>query len=232
MSQEESEKIPSLGVMGAVSKIMFEIKKPDRKVSFREKIGWTAVILIFYLIMSELPLYGVAGGGYDYLYWSRLILASSRGTVLELGIGPIVTAGLIMQLLVGSEMIKWDFSDPVDRKKFSIAQKFLSLILAAVQAGMFIFAKAFGELSLLNAIMVFFQLFVASYIVLLLDEAIQKGWGIGSGISLFIAAGVAKSIFWGSFSVVQSYDGYAQGAVIQFFQSLWDGKGLYYAFFR
>jgi len=35
---------------------------------------------------------------------------------------------------------------------------------------------------------------------LLLDELVQKGWGFGSGISLFIMAGVAQQIFWQCFS--------------------------------
>ena len=50
------------------------------------------------------------------------------------------------------------------------------------------------------AIIVFLQLLAAGLIVLLLDELVQKGWGFGSGISLFIMAGVAQQIFWQCFS--------------------------------
>ena len=88
-------------------KAMPEIKQPQREVSFKEKFIWTAVVLIIYLILSNVPLYGVnVQESTDYFYWLRVILASQRGTLTELGIGPIVTAGLIMQLLLGSKIIK------------------------------------------------------------------------------------------------------------------------------
>ena len=51
------------------------------------------------------------------------------------------------------------------------------------------------------------QLVSASLIVMLLDELVQKGWGLGSGISLFIMAGVAQAILWAIFSPVPAQDG-------------------------
>jgi len=68
------------------------------------------------LVCSQLPLYGIkASEGADPLYWARMIMASSRGTVMELGTGPIITAGLIVQLLVGSKIIEVDQSVKSDR---------------------------------------------------------------------------------------------------------------------
>ncbi|HDM45036.1 MAG TPA: preprotein translocase subunit SecY, partial [Candidatus Bathyarchaeota archaeon] len=52
--------------------------------------------------MGEIPLYGIGRGGVDPFMYLRVIFASRRGTLLELGIGPIVTAGLILQLLAGA----------------------------------------------------------------------------------------------------------------------------------
>ena len=46
------------------------------------------------------------------------------------------------------------------------------------------------------------QLIGASILVMLMDEIIQKGWGVGSGLSLFIMAGIAQTILWSVFSVV------------------------------
>jgi preprotein translocase subunit SecY len=51
------------------------------------------------------------------------------------------------------------------------------------------------------------QLIGASIIVMFLDELIQKGWGLGSGISLFIMAGVAQTILWSIFSPLPAQDG-------------------------
>ncbi|MHA1265216.1 MAG: preprotein translocase subunit SecY [Candidatus Helarchaeota archaeon] len=200
-------------------KIMPEVKPPDREVSFKEKFAWTAIVLIIYLIMSNIPLAGVPRGeGTDYFFWWRVLLASQRGTLAELGIGPIVTAGLIMQLLAGSQIIKVDFSDPRDRSLFTGVQKVLAVIMTLVQIIAYLAAGAYGNLSLLQNLAIFGQLFVAGIIIILLDELLQKGWGLGSGVSLFIAAGVSMNIFWLSFSPFGAEDGLMIGVVIAFFQ--------------
>ena len=198
-----------LNALRPLIRVMPEVKAPDRKVSFREKIIWTAVILVLYLLMASLPLYGINQDlGFDYFFWLRTILASSRGTLMELGIGPIVTAGLIMQLLVGSQLIRVDMSDPYQRSLYTGAQKVLAILMTAFQAFAYIFAGAYGQiptqLRLENAILVFLQLMFAGVIVIMMDETIQKGWGLGSGVSLFIMANVCTQILWGGFSIVQA----------------------------
>jgi protein transport protein SEC61 subunit alpha len=207
-------------------RIMPELKQPQREVSFKEKFIWTAVVLIIYLILSNIPLYGVdLQNTTDYYYWLRVILASQRGTLTELGIGPIVTAGLIMQLLLGSKIINVDMSDPYDRAMFSGAQKVLSMILTIFNAVAYIFGGAFGEpstLGIANITFVFLQLLFAGVIIILLDELLQKGWGLGSGVSLFIAAGVAGQVFWNVFSFIEGADTNSRGLLIAFIRALAD----------
>jgi len=201
---------------------MPEIKSPQREVSFKEKLLWTVVALVIYLIMSNIPLYGVnVTETTDYYYWLRVILASQRGTLTELGIGPIVTAGLIMQLLLGSKIIKVDLSDPYDRSMFSGSQKVFAMFLTIFNIIAYIGGGAFGELTATNATFVFLQLVLSGLVIILLDELLQKGWGIGSGVSLFIATGVAGQIFWSLFSFIGA-DGVARGIVVAFFQALGD----------
>jgi protein transport protein SEC61 subunit alpha len=204
-------------------RIMPEIKQPQREVQFREKFIWTVVVLIIYLIMSNVPLYGVTvQDTVDYYYWLRVILASHRGSLTELGIGPIVTAGLIMQLLLGSKIIKVDMRDPYDRAMFSGSQKVLAMMLTVFNGIAYIAGGAFGDLTIMNATLVFFQILFAGLVILLLDELLQKGWGIGSGVSLFIAAGVAGQIFWNTFSFIESDQTGARGVLIAFIQSFTD----------
>ena len=76
------------------------------------------------------------------------------------------------------------------------------MLLTAIQAGAYILSGMYGTLSTLGiaAIVIFFQLIAAGLIVMLLDELVQKGWGLGSGISLFIMAGVAQNVLWSTFS--------------------------------
>ncbi|MFX1416936.1 MAG: preprotein translocase subunit SecY [Promethearchaeota archaeon] len=184
-------------------RVMPEVKAPDREVSFREKMVWTAVILILFLLMSHIPLYAVDKTvGTDYLWALRVILASTRGTLMELGIGPIVTAGLVMQLLSGSKIIDVDFGDPDDRAMFTGGQKVLAMIMTAFQAIAYIVGNAYGTLGPEAALIVFMQLFIAGIIVILMDELIQKGWGLGSGVSLFIMTNVAGQVMFNMLNFV------------------------------
>ncbi|MDR0797722.1 MAG: preprotein translocase subunit SecY [Nitrososphaerota archaeon] len=189
-----------LSIFKPIGRILPEIKKPSRKVSFNEKIFWTALVLIIFLVMTEIPLYGIAQSDFDQFEQMRVIFASNRGTLMELGIGPIVTAGLILQLLTGSSIIKCDMSNPEDRSLFTSASKVFSILLTAVQAGAYLLSGMYGPLNAPVMLVVLLQLIAAGIIVMLLDELVQKGWGIGSGISLFIMAGVAQTIFWAMFS--------------------------------
>jgi protein transport protein SEC61 subunit alpha len=85
---------------------------------------WTAITLFIFLVCSQIPLYGImSSDSADPLYWMRVILASNRGTLMELGITPIVTSSMIMQLLAGSHIIEVDYSLKEDRALFSGAQK-------------------------------------------------------------------------------------------------------------
>ena len=207
---------------------MPEIKNPQREVTFKEKFIWTAVVLIVYLIMSNIPLYGIdIQDSTDYFYWLRVILASQRGTLTELGIGPIVTAGLIMQLLLGSRIINVDMADPYDRALFSGSQKVLAVMLTIFNSIAYLFGGAFGkvdDIGIQGGFFIFAQLLFAGIVIILLDELLQKGWGLGSGVSLFIAAGVAGQIFWNTFSMIPAGNtSIPRGIIVAFFYVLFDG---------
>jgi preprotein translocase SecY subunit len=190
-----------LSLFKPVGRVLPEIKKPERKVSFNEKIFWTALVLIIFLVMTEIPLFGVAKSASDQFGQLRVIFASNRGTLMELGIGPIVTAGLILQLLAGSSIIKCDMSNSEDRGLFTSASKVFTIVLTAIQAGAYILSGMYGtSLAGPTILVIFVQLIVTGIIVMLMDELVQKGWGLGSGISLFIMAGVAQNIIWSTFS--------------------------------
>lgn len=175
-----------------------EIPKPRRGVSFREKLVWTSIVLILYLIMAQVPLYGIPWRAETYqpLFFLQIVMASRRGTLVELGISPIVTSGLIWQILVGSKVVNIDVSTPKGRALFTGLQKFLAIVFTFGEAAAYVLGGMYGPLSAEIAVIVFLQLVSATLLLMLMDEMLQKGWGIGSGISLFIAAGVAQQIFW------------------------------------
>lgn len=101
-----------------------EITKPTKEIKKQEKFIWTAITLFIFLICSQIPLYGIyKSEGSDPLYWMRVILASNRGTLMELGISPIITSGMIMQVLAGTKIIVVDQSLKEDRVLYESATK-------------------------------------------------------------------------------------------------------------
>ncbi|KAG0353203.1 translocon subunit, partial [Podila minutissima] len=184
--------------------VLPEIAAPERKIPFRQKVLWTAVTLFIFLVCSQVPLYGImSSDSSDPLYWMRAILASNRGTLMELGITPIVTSGMFMQLLAGANLIEVDYSLKEDRSLFNGAQKLFAVLIAFGQATVSVMNGLYGPPSELGAgicLLLILQLVVAGVIVVLLDELLQKGYGLGSGISLFIATNVCETILWKALS--------------------------------
>lgn len=211
------------------------VSAPERRVSFNEKLFWTVMVLIGYLVMTEIPLYGVGGrGAEDPFSAMRVIFASERGTLMELGIGPIVTAGLILQVLAGSQMIKVNFTNPQDRSLFTTASKVVSIMMYIFQISAYMLAGAFGaQVTPETAFVIILQLLSAGVILMLLDELLQKGWGLGSGISLFIVAGVAQRILWESIAPMGPMsDKKYLGALIAFAQSVGSSSTIWDMFHR
>ncbi|KAJ3175042.1 translocon subunit [Irineochytrium annulatum] len=183
---------------------MPEVSAPDRKVQFREKVMWTAITLFIFLVCSQIPLYGImSSDSSDPMYWMRVIMASNRGTLMELGITPIVTSGMIMQLLAGANIIEVDYSLKEDRALFSGAQKLFAMIIAFGQATVSVWGGVYGDPKDIGAgiqLVLIIQLCFAALLTMLLDELLQKGYGLGSGISLFIATNICENIIWKALS--------------------------------
>merc|ERR1712139_167281 len=144
----------------------------------------------------------------------------------ELGISPVVTSGMVIQLLAGSKIIEVDQSLKEDRVLFSGAQKLFGMLITLGEAVAYVVSGMYGDVKDLgagNAILIIMQLFFAGVIVLLLDELLQKGYGLGSGISLFIAVNICESIVWKAFSPTTVNTGKGtefEGAVIALFHLL------------
>ncbi len=183
------------------------VTRPDKSVHFKQKMGWVILILCLYFVLTNVFLYGLdQAETVDMFARLRVILAGAQGSLMHLGIGPIVTGSIIMQLFVGSKIIKLDLSKEDDKAVYQGTQKFLVIVMIVVES----VPQVFGFLQPSEALMgsvglewargiIIAQLIMGSYLVFLMDEVVSK-WGIGSGISLFIAAGVAQQIFVGTFN--------------------------------
>ena len=180
------------------------IRKPDGHVHFRTKMTWTLSILIIYFVMTNVAIYGLGGETIDLFSQYRAILAGASGSLMHLGIGPIVTGSIIMQLFTGAKIINLNLQDPGDKEIYQGTQKVLVIVMIVVESVPQVFgflepsSALVGEVGLTWARMTLVtQLAIGSYLVFLMDESVSK-WGIGSGISLFIAAGVSQAIFTGT----------------------------------
>jgi len=108
-----------------------------------------------------------------------------------------------MQLLAGSRIIEVNQSLKEDRALFAGAQKLFGILITVGEAIAYVVSGMYGDLNTLgagNAILIILQLFAAGMVVIILDELLQKGYGLGSGISLFIATNICESIIWKAFS--------------------------------
>src|SRR5216117_771336 len=196
------------------------VSRPEGHVQFRTKMFWVLAILVLYFAMTNVFIYGLDRTNViDFFSSLRAILAGAQGSLMHLGIGPIVTASIIMQLFAGAKIINLNLQDDEDKSVYQGTQKFLVIVMIFVEAIPQVFGfltPAGGFVSALNGSILFslissghgdmlakllivLQLFGGSYLVFLMDEVVSK-WGIGSGISLFIAGGVAQQIFTGTFN--------------------------------
>jgi preprotein translocase subunit SecY len=187
------------------------VERPKRHVHFKEKFAWTIAILILYFALTNVPVFGLSPESIDIFASYRALFAGATGSILALGIGPIVTASIILQLLVGAGIINLDLTNPEDRAAYQDFQRFLVFVMIAVEAfpqiagGLLLpdldLAAKLGVSPSVIATLIFVQLFIGGVLIVYMDEVVSK-WGIGSGVSLFILAGIAQAIVVGLFNWV------------------------------
>jgi preprotein translocase subunit SecY len=182
------------------------VRRPTGHVPFKRKLGWTAGILVLYFFLTNVGIYGL-GQNSDIFGQFRTILAGSQGSILQVGIGPIVTASIVLQLLGGADLLGLDTEEnPRDQAIYQGLQKLLVIVMTALTALPMVFAgflqpspQIAGSLGISTAALgwiMFAQIFVGGMLILYMDEVVSK-WGVGSGIGLFIIAGVSQRLMGG-----------------------------------
>ena len=168
------------------------VSSPLSRLGFMDKFKWTALMLLIYFVMSQVLVFGVVPKQNQQLQFLEIVLGSAFGSLMTLGIGPIVTASIILQLLVGSKIVPWDTKTEKGKTLFQGTQKILAFVFALLEA--FIFS-AFSIIGVEPGflVLVVIQLAIGGWLVVFMDELISK-WGFGSGVGLFIVAGVSKGI--------------------------------------
>lgn len=178
-----------------------EVRKPlEKKVSFNVKLKWTLIILGVYFILYNIPLYGLSANALQRFEFLATVLATEFGSIISLGIGPIVTASIILQLLVGSGILRIDTKSPEGRKLFQGIQKIGVIFFIVFEAIIFVMMDGL-EATPGYATIVIAQLILGGLAIMFMDEVTNK-WGFGSGISIFIVAGVSLQLFVGLFQFI------------------------------
>ena len=210
------------------------VKPPEGHVHFKNKLMWTAAVLLLYFILTNIPVFGLASNSVDIFEYYRALLAGAQGTILHLGIGPIVTASIVLQLLRGADLIKINTSDQRGQVLYMGLQKLLIFVMIFIEALPNVFggwmtadagvAAIFGGNTAIVMILIFLQICLGGVLVMFMDEVVSK-WGIGSGVGLFIVAGVAQGLVNGLFnwSASGSVDGFATGFFPRLFQVIAEG---------
>eukprot|EP01062_Namystynia_karyoxenos_P050947 TRINITY_DN397_c0_g1_i4.p1 TRINITY_DN397_c0_g1~~TRINITY_DN397_c0_g1_i4.p1 ORF type:complete len:521 (+),score=194.59 TRINITY_DN397_c0_g1_i4:124-1563(+) len=216
-----------LDMLEPMLKLLPEVEKasPQRPIQVQDRVLFTGLCLLVFLVCCQIPLYGIqTKSGADPFYWMRVILASNKGTLMELGVSPIVTSSLVMQMLQGAKMLQMDERSQRDRRLFQGVQKLFGIIITFGLAVIYVSSGMYGgNLSTVMQAVLVAQLAVAGVICLLLDEVLQRGYGFGSGISLFIATNVCETIIWKSFSFITVNAGRGpefEGAITALFHQL------------
>ncbi|MBN1156081.1 preprotein translocase subunit SecY [Candidatus Woesearchaeota archaeon] len=207
-----------------------EVQAPtQKKLGFKEKLKWTGAILILFFILGMIPLFGLGQNALEQFEYLSIILGAKFGSIISLGIGPIVTASIVLQLLQGSGLMKMDLSSHEGKKRFQGIQKILAVFFILFEAAIYVLMGGLAPAPQLAGttiylemqLMLIFQLFIGGILIMFMDEVVSK-WGFGSGISLFIAAGVSAEIFIRAFSPFASPNNpnMPSGAIPGLFKSL------------
>lgn len=178
-----------------------EVSKPlEKKTSFNSKLKWTLLVLGFFFFMYNIKLYGLSRNALDRFDFLSTILGTDFGAIISLGIGPIVTSSIILQLLVGSGILSLNTKTEEGKRMFQGLQKLGTLFFIIFEACIFVLMKGLEAVPGYESIVIF-QLILGGLAIMFMDEVVAK-WGFGSGVSLFIVAGVALQLFIGLFQFV------------------------------
>ncbi|MCL4373509.1 MAG: preprotein translocase subunit SecY [Candidatus Marsarchaeota archaeon] len=193
----------ALEFMDHISKFIPSIKSPMRPLSLREKMKWTAIVLSIYFILYNTYAIGVSPSAVTqpYLQLISIIFAARIGSLITVGIGPIVLASIVLQLVAGSGLLKVDFNDTVQKARFQGLQKLAAIVLAVGEAVIFVSTGYVPISTPADFGIVALQIAIGAIIIIYLDETMSK-YGITSGINLFIASGVSFAIVAGTFSIL------------------------------
>ena len=180
-----------------------EVKKPsEKKVSFNIKLKWTLIVLGAFFILANISLFGLASAALERFEYLAIILGTDFGSIISLGIGPIVMASIILQLLTGAGIIRIDLNSSEGKKFFQGLQKLLVFFFIIFESLVYVLMNGLEALPGYTGVVIF-QLILGGLAIYYMNEVSEK-WGFGSGVSLFIGAGVSWRLIASAFQFINT----------------------------
>ena len=178
-----------------------EVRKPEeKKVDFKTKLRWTLIVLGLFFVLANVSLFGLSNNALERFEYLAIILGTDFGSIISLGTGPIVMASIILQLLTGAGIINIDITKEEGKKFFQGVQKLIVFFFIIFTSFIYVFMQGLQALPGFASIVIL-QLILGGFAIFYMDEVTSK-WGFGSGVSLFIGAGVSWRLFTSAFQFV------------------------------
>ena len=178
-----------------------EVTKPsEKKLDFNVKLKWTLVVLGTFFVLANISLFGLSNNALERFEYLAIILGTDFGSIISLGIGPIVMASIILQLLSGSGILNIDTTTTEGKKFFQGIQKLLVFFFIVFESMIYVLMQGLQAAEGFTGLVIF-QLILGGLAIFYMDDLTTK-WGFGSGVSLFIGAGVSWRLFTSAFQFI------------------------------
>ena len=151
-----------------------EVRGPtEKKLSFNIKLKWTLIVIVAFFVLANIPLLGIASNALQKFEYLAILLGTDFGSIISLGIGPIVMASIILQLLVGSKILEIDTSTDEGKKYFQGLQKLLVFFFIIFEAMVYVLMKGIQAAPGLE-LLVIGQLMIGGLVIMFMDEVCHK----------------------------------------------------------
>src|SRR3989339_1577215 len=116
-----------------------EVSGPTQKrLPFKDKLKWTLIVLMIFFVLGMIPLFGLGENALQQFEFLSIILGASFGSIISLGIGPLVTASIVLQLLNGTGIIKFDLTTQEGKQRYHGLQKIASFFFIILEACIYV----------------------------------------------------------------------------------------------
>ena len=180
-----------------------EVRSPEeKKLGFNTKLKWTLIVLASFFVLANVPLFGLSNNALQRFEYLAIILGTDFGSIISLGVGPIVMASIILQLLTGSGIINIDTTTTEGKKFFQGVQKLMVFFFIIFEALVYVLMQGLQAAPGFTYLVIL-QLVLGGLAIFYMDSLTTK-WGFGSGVSMFIGAGISWRLITSAFQFIDA----------------------------